>query len=211
MAVESLAQKVKMLRDATGAGPKDCKTALESNNGDIDKAMEWLRERGIAKAEKKLGSDRAMNEGVIQTYQHFNKRLAVIVEVNCETDFVANTDDFQEFSKNLALHIANTAPQYVRREDVPQAVIQAEQEMQVRILKQDEKNANKPDNILEKIVDGRMGKFYEDIVLMEQEYLMDDSKKVADVLTELVAKVGERVEISRFARYALGDNGAADA
>jgi elongation factor Ts len=208
---ESIAQKVKMLRDATGAGPKDCKTALEANDGDMEKAMDWLRERGIAKAEKKLGSDRTMNEGVIHTYQHFNKRLAVIVEVNCETDFVANTPDFQEFAKNLALHIANTAPRYVKRDHVPEAVIQAEQEMQVRILKQDEKNANKPDNILVKIVEGRMSKFYEEIVLMEQEYLLDDSKKVSDVLTELVAKVGERVEVRRFARYALGDNGAADA
>jgi elongation factor Ts len=208
---ESIAQKVKMLRDATGAGPKDCKTALEANDGDMEKAMDWLRERGIAKAEKKLGSDRTMNEGVIHTYQHFNKRLAVIVEVNCETDFVANTPDFQEFAKNLALHIANTAPRYVKRDHVPEAVIQSEQEMQVRILKQDEKNASKPDNILVKIVEGRMSKFYEEIVLMEQEYLLDDSKKVSDVLTELVAKVGERVEVRRFARYALGDNGAADA
>jgi elongation factor Ts len=202
---ESLAQKVRTLRDATGAGPLDSKKALEATNGDMDKALEWLRERGIARAEKKLGSDRTMNEGVIQTYQHFNKRLAVMVEVNCETDFVANTDDFQEFAKNVALHIANTAPRYVKREDVPDEVVRAEQDMQVRILKQDEKNASKPDAILEKIVEGRMGKFYEEIVLMEQEYLLDDTKKVSDVLTELVAKVGERVEISRFARYALGE------
>ena len=203
---EITAQMVKSLREATGAGPLDCKKALEANGGDMDKAIEFLREKGLARASKKLGAGRVMNEGVIQTYQHFNQRLGVMVEVNCETDFVANTDDFQEFARNVALHIANMAPEYVKREDVPEAVIQAERDLQMRILKEDEKNANKPAEILEKIIEGRMNKFFEEIVLMEQEYLMDDSKKVSEVLSEVVAKVGESMEIRRFARYALGED-----
>ncbi len=203
---EITAQMVKELRAATGAGPLDCKKALEANSGDIEKALEFLKEKGLARAAKKLGAGRTMNEGLIQTYQHFNNRLAVIVEVNCETDFVANSEPFQEFARNLALHIANMAPQYVKREDIPEAVIQAERDLQVRILREDEKNANKPQNILEKIVEGRMGKFYSEVVLMEQEYLIDDSKTVAEALAEVVAKVGESMEVRRFARFALGED-----
>lgn len=204
---EITAQMVKDLRTATGAGPLDCKKALESSGGDFDKAVEYLREKGLAKAAKKLGAGRTMNEGLIQTYQHFNQRLGVIVEVNCETDFVANSAPFQEFTRGLALHIANMKPEYVRREDVPEAVIRAESDLQLRILKEDPKNANKPDDILGKIIEGRMSKFFEEIVLLEQEYLMDDSKKVQDALNELVAKVGESCEIRRFARFALGEDG----
>jgi elongation factor Ts len=207
---EITAQMVKDLRTATGAGPLDCKKALETSGGDFDKAVEYLREKGLAKAAKKLGAGRTMNEGVIQTYQHFNQRLAVIVEVNCETDFVANSAPFQEFAKGVALHIANMKPEYVRREDVPEAVIQAETDLQMRILKEDPKNANKPDDILQKIIEGRMSKFYEEIVLLEQEYLMDDTKKVQDALNELVAKVGESCEIRRFARFALGEDGGSE-
>src|SRR5690606_27320441 len=207
---EITAQMVKDLRTATGAGPLDCKKALETSGGDFDKAVEYLREKGLAKAAKKLGAGRTMNEGVIQTYQHFNQRLAVIVEVNCETDFVANSAPFQEFAKGVALHIANMKPEYVRREDVPEAVIQAETDLQMRILKEDPKNANKPYDILKKIIEGRMSKFYEEIVLLEQEYLMDDTKKVQDALNELVAKVGESCEIRRFARFALGEDGGSE-
>lgn len=204
---EITAQMVKDLRAATGAGPLDCKKALEISGGDFDKAVDYLREKGLAKAAKKLSAGRTMNEGLIQTYQHFNQRLGVIVEVNCETDFVANSEPFVEFARNLSLHIANTNPEYVRREDVPDAVVKAERDLQMRILKEDPKNANKPDEILEKIIEGRMSKFFEEIVLMEQEYLMDDSKKVSEVLSELVAKVGESCEIRRFARFALGEDG----
>lgn len=204
---EITAQMVKDLRTATGAGPLDCKKALETSGGDFDKAVEYLREKGLAKAAKKLGAGRTMNEGLIQTYQHFNQRLGVIVEVNCETDFVANSEPFVEFARGVALHIANMKPEYVRREDVPEAVIQAESDLQLRILKEDPKNANKPDEILGKIIEGRMSKFFEEIVLLEQEYLMDDSKKVQDALNELVAKVGESCEVRRFARFALGEDG----
>ena len=126
------AQMVKDLREATGAGPLDCKKALELHEGDVQKAVDYLREKGLARAAKKLGAGRAMNEGLVQTYQHFNKRLGVLVEVNCETDFVANTDAFQTFAYNVALQIANMAPEYVRREDVPDAVVQAERELQKR-------------------------------------------------------------------------------
>ena len=204
------AQMVKQLRQATGAGPLDCKKALEANDGDMQKAVDFLREKGLAKAAKKLGAGRTMNEGVIQTYQHFNQRLGVLVEVNCETDFVASSEPFQEFARNLALHIANMAPEYVDRDRVPEAVIQAESNLQMRILKEDEKNANKPAEILEKIIEGRMSKFFEEVVLLEQEYLMDDSMKVGDALAAVVAQVGESIEIRRFARYALGEDGGSE-
>jgi elongation factor Ts len=210
--VEITAQMVKDLRTATGAGPLDCKKALEVSQGDFDKAVEYLREKGLAKAAKKLSAGRTMNEGLIQTYQHFNQRLGVLVEVNCETDFVANSAPFQEFARSIALHIANMAPEYVRREDVPEAVIKAERDLQMRILKEDPKNAGKPEDILNKIIEGRMSKFFEEIVLMEQEFLMDDTKKVSEALSEVVAKVGESCEIRRFARFALGeDDGQPDA
>lgn len=205
---EVTAQMVKQLREATGAGPMDCKKALVETGGDMQKAVDWLRERGIARAAKKLGAGRTMNEGIIEIYQHFNKRMAVIVEVNCETDFVANTPTFRSFAKDLALHIANLAPQYLRREDVPQDVIEHEKGIQLRILQEDPKNASKPADILEKIVQGRMDKFYSDIVLMEQLFLKDDSKTIAQLLQAVVAEVGESIQISRFARFALGENNA---
>ncbi|GAB4325599.1 MAG: translation elongation factor Ts [Phototrophicales bacterium] len=205
------AQMVKDLREATGAGPLDCKKALELNDGDIQKSIDYLREKGLAKAAKKLGAGRTMQEGVIEVYQHFNGRLAVIAEINCETDFVAATDAFKSFAKDVVMHIANMAPIYVKREDVPQAAYEAEKAMQIRILKEDEKNANKPDNILEKIVEGRMEKWYQEIVLLEQPFIKDDSKTIADLLQETVAEVGESIQISRFARFALGEGGDDDA
>ena len=204
------AAMVKELRDATGAGPLDCKKALIENDGDVQKAMDWLREKGISKASKKLGAGRTMNEGVVETYVHFNKRIGVMVEVNCETDFVAATDAFQQFAKDVALHIATMSPEFVSIEEVNEAVVTKEKDMQMRILKDDEKNANKPDNILEKIIEGRMSKFYEEIVLMEQPFFKDDSKKVSDALREVVAEIGESVQISRFARYELGQAGGND-
>lgn len=201
------ASMVKELRAVTGAGPLDCKKALQASDGDFDGAIDFLREKGLASAAKKLGAGRAMNEGVIQTYQHFNHRLGVMVEVNCETDFVASAAPFQEFARNVALHVANMAPEYVRREDVPEAVVQAERDLQLRILQEDEKNARKPEAILQKIIEGRMGKFFAGIVLMEQEFLLDDSKTVAEALAEAVALLGESMEIRRFARFAVGEDG----
>lgn len=200
--MEITAKMVKDLREATGAGPLDCKKALEASGGDLQKAVDYLREKGLARAAKKLGAGRSMNEGLIQTYQHFNKRLGVIVEVNCETDFVANTDQFQAFTYDVALHIANLSPEYVRREDVPEAVIQAEREIQKRRAMEE----GKPENVAEKMVEGRMNKFYEEIVLLEQPFIKDDSKTVGDLLQSLVAELGESIEIRRFARFALGES-----
>lgn len=199
---EITAKMVKDLRESTGAGPLDCKKALEINDGNMQKAVDYLREKGIAKAAKKLGAGRAMNEGLIETYLHFNKRLGVLVEVNCETDFVAATDAFKGFARDVALHIANLKPEYLRREDVPEAVVQAERELQKRRAMEE----GKPENIAEKMVDGRMNKFFEEIVLMEQRFLKDDAKTIEDLLKETVAEVGESIQISRFARFALGES-----
>jgi elongation factor Ts len=207
---EITAKMVKDLREISGAGPLDCKKALELHDGDIQKSVDWLREKGIAKANKKLGAGRAMNEGVIESYLHFNARLGVIVEVNCETDFVANTPAFRTFAKDLALHIANLAPQYMRREEVPQELVEHEKAVQLRILQEDPKNATKPADILEKIVQGRMDKFYSDIVLMEQSSLKDDSKTIEQLLQAVVAELGESIQIRRFARFALGENASTE-
>ena len=199
------AQMVKDLRESTGAGPLDCKKALEVNDGNVEKAADWLREKGIAKAAKKLGAGRTMNEGMVQSYIHHDKRLAVIVEINCETDFVARTPKFQEFAYNVAIQIANLAPQYVKREDVPAAVVDAEREVQRRRALEEGK---KPDNVIEKIVDGRMNKFYEEIVLLEQPFIKDDSKTITQMLSETVAELGESIQISRFARFKVGESAA---
>lgn len=200
------AQQVKDLRDATGAGPLDCKKALESTNGDIQKAIELLREKGIAKAAKKLGAGRTMNEGVIESYLHFNRRLGVIVEVNCETDFVANTDQFRLFARDLALHVANLNPEYIRREDVPEAVVDAERQLQRRRALEE----GKPEAVADKIVAGRMDKFFQEIVLMEQAFLKDEDKTIQQLLSETVASVGESIEIRRFARFALGEEDSSE-
>ena len=193
------ASMVKELRELTGAGPLDCKKALEEFEGDMEKAAQALREKGLAKAAKKSG--RATHEGLIEVYQHHNRRVGVMVEVNCETDFVAKTEQFQELAHGLALHIANMAPRYVRREDVPAAVIEPEQQLQrARALEE-----GKPAPIVDKIVDGRMAKFFQDIVLMEQEYILDDGKTVAQVVQEAIAALGENIQVSRFARFALGE------
>lgn len=198
------AQMVKDLREATGAGPLDCKKALEQNDGDLKKAVDYLREKGLARAAKKLGAGRVMNEGVIETYTHHNRRLGVMVEVNCETDFVANTEPFREFAHNLALHIANLSPKYVRREDVPQAVVEAEQDLQRRRAIDE----GKPEAVAVKVAEGRMAKFYEEVALLEQPYIMDDSKTIAQLLSEVVADVGESIEIRRFARFVIGEESA---
>lgn len=195
------AQMVKELRERTGVGPLDCKKALEQFDGDMDAAAKFLRDKGLAKADKKAG--RAANEGIIQTYQHHNGRLAVIVEVNCETDFVANTQQFQDFSRQIALHIASLGPRYVNREDVPNSVIEDERQMLLRRTIEE----GKPENIAAKIVEGRMDKFYGEIVLMEQPFVLDDDLTVEEMRKRVVAEVGENVVIRRFVRYELGEEG----
>ena len=195
------AKEVKALRDKTGAGPLDCKKALEQHNGDIDAAAAFLREKALKDGIKLQGKGRSANEGVIGNYLHFDKRLAVIVEVNCETDFVAATDQFQSFAKDIAMHIANMDPRYVKREDVPEDLVAAESKMQLeRALEE-----GKPEHIAEKIVAGRMNKWYEEIVLMEQAFIKDDDKTISRYLQETVAEVGETINIGRFQRFAIGD------
>jgi elongation factor Ts len=195
------AQMVKELRDRTGVGPLDCKKALEEYNGDMDAAANFLREKGLAKAVKKAG--RVANEGVIEIYQHHNGRLGVMVEVNCETDFVAKTPQFQSFARDIVLHIANLSPRYVRREDVPQAVIDAERETQRRRAIEE----GKPANVAEKITEGRMEKFFAEIVLMEQPFVKDDAVTIEDLRKQAVADLGENIVIRRFIRFELGEEG----
>lgn len=200
------AQMVKELREATGAGPLDCKKALEAHDGDLKKAVDFLREKGLARAAKKLGAGRTMNEGVVKTYQHHNGRLGVLVEVNCETDFVAKTEQFQTFAHNVALHIANLAPQYVTRDEVPAEVIEAERDL---LTRQALEEGKKPEH-LEKIIEGRIDKFLKDLVLLDQPFIIDDSKTIGELLSETVASIGESVQIRRFARYALGEDDSSD-
>ncbi|MCS6870791.1 MAG: translation elongation factor Ts [Anaerolineae bacterium] len=201
---EVSAQLVKQLREMTGAGFNECRTALAESGGDLEKAAEYLRKKGMATAAKKAG--RVANDGIVQTYMHHNGRMGVIVEVNSETDFVARNEQFRQFAKDLALHIANAAPRYLRREDVPQELIEKERQTQLeRAIAE-----GKSEAVAAKIVDGRMNKWFEEIVLMEQPWFFDDSKKVADVLTDLIAEIKENIVVRRFARFALGEDGAAE-
>ncbi len=200
MAVEVTAQQVKQLRDATGAGFNDCRKALIENDGDMAKATDYLRKKGISTAAKK--SERVAKDGIIQTYMHHNGRLGVMVEVNSETDFVARNEAFKKFAKELALHIANAAPRYLTREDIPQAELDHERGIQ----REKTLNEGKKAAVVDKIVDGRMEKWYEEIVLMEQLWLHDDSLKVRDVLTNLIAEIKENIIIRRFVRFALGES-----
>ncbi|RLD16442.1 elongation factor Ts [candidate division KSB1 bacterium] len=193
------AAMVKQLRDKTGAGMMDCKKALQEAEGDFDKAVEILRKKGIAKAAKRAG--REANEGVVTAYIHPGSKLGVLVEINCETDFVANTDDFQTFAKNIAMHIAASNPLAIRREDLDQEVLNKEKE----IYREQALASGKPEHIVEKIVEGRMEKYFSEVCLLEQPYVKDPDKTVKDLLTETIAKVGENVTIKRFARFRIGE------
>ena len=195
------AQQVKQIREKTGAGLLDCKRSLERFDGDMDKAVEFLKRKALQDGIKLQSKGRSANEGVIGNYLHFDRRLAVIVEVNCETDFVAATDRFQAFAKDIAMHIANLNPQCVAREDVPLAQVAAETQRQLERARQE----GKPERIVQKIVAGRLDKWYEDIVLMEQPFIKDDSKTILQYLQETAAEVGETINIGRFKRIAIGD------
>jgi len=195
------AQMVKELRDLTGVGPLDCKNALEQFGGDLQKAADYLREKGLAKAAKKVG--RATNEGLIHAYVHHNSRLGVLLELNCETDFVARTAQFRQLANDIALQIANLGAQYVQREDIPSAVVEAERDLQRRSALEE----GKPENVVERVVDGRMDKFYEDLVLFEQPFIKDDSVTIGDMVKQAIADLGENIVLSRFARFALGESG----
>jgi len=193
------AQMVKELREMTGAGPLDCKNALAQFDGDMQKAADFLREKGLAKAAKKVG--RVTNEGIIHVYLHHNNRLGVMLELNCETDFVAKTPQFRGLANDIALQIANLNPQYLRREDVPEAVIAAERDLQLRRAMEE----GKPQAVAEKIVEGRMAKFYEEIVLFEQPFIKDDSVTIGEMISRAIAELGENITIRRFARFAVGE------
>lgn len=192
------AEQVKELRDRTGAGIMDCKKILVETDGNIEKAIELLREKGIAKAAKKAG--RVASEGLVEAYIH-NGKYGALVEVNSETDFVSNNDDFKAFVKDIAMHIAAVAPKYVRREDVPAEVVEAEK----ATLKAQAINEGKPDAIAEKMVEGRMKKFYSEICLLDQPFVKDPDITVGELLTNLIAKIGENIVIRRFARFERGE------
>jgi len=191
---------VKELRELSGAGMMDCKRALQETGGDVQKAFELLRQKGIASAAKRAG--RAANQGLIESYIHFNNTVGTIVEVNCETDFVANTDEFKQLAKDLALHIASpSAPRFVSREEVSPDELEAERQ----IFEAQAKEMGKPDKVLPNIVEGKMKAFYEQTVLLDQPFVKDDSKTIRQLLDEVGAKVGEKVAVRRFVRYRLGE------
>jgi elongation factor Ts len=193
------AADVKELREKTGAGMLDCKKALEEANGDLTKAAEILREKGLAAAAKK--GDRIATEGRVESYIHANGRIGVLVEINCETDFVAMTDQFKEFTRDIAMQIAASNPKYLRREDVPQEELDKERE----ILRNQALNEGKPANIVEKMVEGRLNKYFEENVLLEQSFIKDPDKTVQELLSEKIATIGENISIRRFVRFELGE------
>lgn len=197
--MEITAGMVKELREITGSGMMDCKKALVENNGDMEKAVEYLREKGLAAAAKKAG--RIAAEGIVDSYIHGGGRIGVLVEVNIETDFAAKNDAFRSFVKDMAMQIAASNPQYVQREDVPQDVIEKEKE----ILKVQAMNEGKPANIAEKMVAGRIEKFFKEVCLLEQPFIKDTDKTVQDVLNEKIALIGEKISIRRFVRYEMGE------
>ena len=193
------AATVKQLREKTGAGIMDCKQALSENNGDISKAVDFLRKKGLATAAKRAG--RATTEGIIESYIHMDSKLGVMVEINCETDFVAKNDDFKEFAKNIAMHITATNPVGIRQEDVSKETIDKEKEIyRAQVLEM-----GKPEKIVDKIVEGKLKKYFKDNCLMNQAYVRDPNITIEDLLNEMVAKIGENITIKRFARFKIGE------
>jgi elongation factor Ts len=191
--------EIKKLREATGAGILDCRKALEENNGDYDKAVEFLREKGLAAAKKR--ADRVAAEGMVENYSHGGGRVGVMVEVNCETDFVGRSDDFKNFAHEIALQIAATAPQYVSEADIPSEVLEQEEANAVARTKEE----GKPEKIIPTIVEGMLNKFKDDAVLLRQPYIRDDSITINDLLGQSIASMGENIIIRRFVRYELGE------
>ena len=191
-------QMIKDLRQATGAGPKDCKDMLTKTNGDFDKAVKLLREKGLAKASKK--ASRTAKEGLIELYAHPGNRVGVILEINCETDFVARNEKFQQLAHDVALQIAAMSPSYVGKADVPADAIEKEREILTKLTLAE----GKPEKIVDKIVEGRLSKYYEENCLLEQAFVKDDKKKVSQLITDAIATLGENIVIKRFERYELG-------
>jgi elongation factor Ts len=191
---------VKELRQATSAGVLDCRKALEESGGDFDKAVAHLREKGLAAAAKRAG--RQASDGRVEAYVHPGSRIAVMLELNCETDFVARTDDFKTLAHDLALHIAFAAPHYLTRQDVPEGVLESER----AIYRAQALQEGKPANVVDRIVEGRLAKFYQQTCLMEQPFVRDEDRTIQDLVTEAIAKFGENVVLRRFVRYAVGEN-----
>jgi len=196
---EITAQMVKELRDSTGAPFIDCKKALEEVSGDIDKALDILKIRGVAKASKKVG--RETPEGTIMSYIHAGGKIGVMVEINCETDFVARNEEFQDFAREVAMQIAASNPKYVSKENIPEAELEKEKEvMKAQVLE-----SGKPADIAEKIVEGKIEKYYEEVCLLNQTYIRDSKQKIDDILQALIAKIGENIKVRRFTRFQLGE------
>jgi elongation factor Ts len=192
-------EQVKELRERTGAGVLDSKKTLEETNGDIDRAIELLRERGMVKAAKK--ASREANEGIVEPYIHLGGKIGVLVELNCETDFVARTADFKALAHDLALHVAAAAPRYVSREEVASEELEKEREIYIAAAREE----GKPENIAQKIAEGRLNKFYEEAVLLEQPFVKDPSKRIEELIRESIAKLGENIVVRRFARFVIGE------
>jgi elongation factor Ts len=193
------AKDVKRLRDVTGAGMMDCKKALQETEGDVEKAIDLLRAKGAAKAAKR--ADKSANEGVIGTYVHHDGRTAVLVEINCETDFVANTDDFKALARDIAMHIASTAPLAVSPEEIPEEVVARER----AIFMEQVKGEGKPEHIAGKIVEGKLQKFFKESALLAQPFVKDTDQTVQELITEVSARTGEKIEVARFARMKVGE------
>jgi elongation factor Ts len=200
---EITATAIKALREKTGAGMMECKNALTEAGGDEAQAIENLRKRGLASAKKKEG--RIAAEGVVGSYIHMGGKVGVLVEVNCETDFVARTDEFQQLVKDIAMHIAAAEPRFVAREEVQSEMLDKEREIARAQAKNDPKNANKPEQVIDKIVEGRLNKFYEEAVLVDQPFVKDPAKTVGDLLNEKIAATGEKITVRRFSRYKMGE------
>lgn len=194
------ATMVKQLREKTGAGMMDCKNALSECDGDMDNAVDFLRKKGLATAQKRAG--RAMTEGIIQSYIHLGGKLGVLVEINCETDFVARNEDFQEFAKNISMHIAASNPLGIQAEDVPEDIVKKEKE----IYRAQALELGKPENVIEKIVEGKLNKFFTDNCLLNQPYVKNPDITISDLLTEMIGKIGENITIKRFVRYQIGES-----
>lgn len=191
------------LRARTGVGMMDCKKALEAANGNMDKAVEILREKGMASAAKRAG--KIASQGIVDSYIHMGGKIGVLIEVNCETDFVARSDAFKELVHNIAMQVAAAKPDYVRADEVPAEVIAKEKEILMAQIKGDPKNANKPAQIVEKMIEGRISKFYKENCLMDQEYVKDGSKTITQLVNEAVGQIGEKITVRRFVRYEMGE------
>lgn len=200
---EVTASSIKSLREKTGAGMVDCKNALVEADGDETQAIEVLRKKGMATAGKKAG--RVTAEGAVGSYIHMGGKVGVLVEINCETDFVSRGDEFQQLVKDVAMHVAATDPRYLNREEVPASELDKEREILREQLKNDPKNASKPEDVLNKIIEGRLNKFYEESVLLDQPFVKDPSKTVGDLVNEKIASIKENIAVRRFTRYKMGE------